>query len=609
MRVKTTQSLAFRVIMLLSVALLPVGLIAFFQTQNVARQAEELSRSAVLGRTLIAVEPQRALLYRGFAASRVLGEAIKPVMEDRAACSRVATQFLQSHPEFILALFVPVNGISTCNSNALPADLRRSEVTRRMMADPRPRVMSIDRGRVSDRPVIVVVRPVVINDRYAGFVSLSLPPENIPHDLPGLRGGAEGANTEGANTAGGPAPRGAGPVQLISFNQDGELLLTLSNREAARNEMPQGIALSSIAMQGAKTFAALNQDGSERLYSTVAVIPGVSYSFSVWKPEDLLGEGNLIDRAAFMFPLIMWLLSLLVAYIAVHRLVIRHVHALRLKMRRFAAGSRNFSPDDVRPAPAELRQMEVTFNQMAHTIALDEAELENGIREKNVLLKEVHHRVKNNLQLIASIVSMEARKAAHEDTRAALRRVQDRVLGLATVHGNLYRTSRLASVHAGTLLNEVINQTLKSSLPPSGVTVEIDIDDFALLPDQAVPLSLLVTEALTNAVKYLGKPPDGSAPMIAVRFKRTGERQVDVSIINSIGTPLAEMPHIATSTGLGRQLINAFALQIGAQITVEQTAAQYRLLLALTLADETPQTEEDVQDGFATQPPRAKADG
>lgn len=604
MRVKTTQSLAFRVIMLLSVALLPVGLIAFFQTQNVARQAEELSRSAVLGRTLIAVEPQRALLYRGFAASRVLGEAIKPVMEDRAACSNVATQFLQSHPEFILALFVPVSGISTCNSNALPADLRRSEVTRRMKADPRPRVMSIDRGRVSDRPVIVVVRPVLINDRYAGFVSLSLPPEIIPHGLPELHGGADGANT-----AGGPAPRGAGPVQLISFNQDGELLLTLSNREAARNEMPQGIALSTIAMQGAKTFSALNQDGSERLYSTVAVIPGVSYSFSVWKPEDLLGEGNLIDRAAFMFPLIMWLLSLLVAYIAVHRLVIRHVHALRLKMRRFAAGSRNFSPDDVRPAPAELRQMEVTFNQMAHTIALDEAELENGIREKNVLLKEVHHRVKNNLQLIASIVSMEARKTPNEDTRAALRRVQDRVLGLATVHGNLYRTSRLASVHAGTLLNEVINQTLKSSLPPSGVTVEIEIDDFALLPDQAVPLSLLVTEALTNAVKYLGKPPDGSAPMIAVRFKRRGERQVDVSIINSIGTPLAEMPHIATSTGLGGQLIKAFALQIGAQITTEQTAAQYRLLLALTLADETPQAEEDVQDGFATQPPRVKADG
>ncbi|GAA6188293.1 sensor histidine kinase [Litorivita sp. NS0012-18] len=604
MRVKTTQSLAFRVIMLLSVALLPVGLIAFFQTQNVARQAEELSRSAVLGRTLIAVEPQRALLYRGFAASRVLGEAIKPVMGDRAACSNVATQFLQSHPEFILALFVPVSGISTCNSNALPADLRRSEVTRRMMADPRPRVMSIDRGRVSDRPVIVVVRPVVIDDRYAGFVSLSLPPENIPHHLPGPHSGAQGADT-----AGGPAPHGAGPVQLISFNQDGELLLTLSNREAARNEMPQGIALSTIAMQGAKTFSALNQDGSERLYSSVAVIPGVSYSFSVWKPEDLLGEGNLIDRAALMFPLIMWLISLLVAYIAVHRLVIRHVHALRLKMRRFAAGSRNFSPDDVRPAPAELLQMEETFNQMAHTIALDEAELENGIREKNVLLKEVHHRVKNNLQLIASIVSMEARKAAHEDTRAALRRVQDRVLGLATVHGNLYRTSRLASVHARTLLNEVINQTLKSALPPSGVSVEIEIDDFALLPDQAVPLSLLVTEALTNAVKYLGKPPDGSAPMIAVRFKRTGERKVDVSIVNSIGTHLAEMPHVATSTGLGGQLIKAFAVQIGAQITTEQTDAQYRLLLALTLADETPQAEEDVQDGFATQPPRAKADG
>lgn len=583
--------------MMLSVALLPVGLIAFFQTQNVARQAEELSRAAVLGRTLIAVEPQRTLLYRGFAAARVLGEEIKETLDDRETCTRTTQNFLRSHPEYVLAMFVPLDGVSTCNSNARPADVRQSEVTRRMIQNPRPRVMNLQMGRVSQRPVIVIVQPITVEGAYIGFLSLSLPYEDVPHDVPGQNALRHDDHRSGLQDL----PTGSKPVQLISFNQDGDLLLTLSDREAADTELPKGYALTSIALQRAQTFSAFNQEGAARIYSVVPVIPGVAYSFSVWKTADFLGDRNLIDRAAFLFPLIMWLLSLLVAYVAVHRLVIRHVRALRFKMRRFAAGSRSFSPDDVRPAPTELRQMEETFNQMAHTISLDEAELEDGLREKNVLLKEVHHRVKNNLQLIASIISMETRKTQSDETRAALRRVQDRVLGLATVHGNLYKTSRLASVHARTLLTEVINQTLKSSLPPSGVSVDVDIDDFSLLPDQAVPLSLLTTEALTNAVKYLGRPSKDRPPAISVQFKQLPDGQIDVVISNTTGAHVDEMPHIGTSTGLGGQLIKAFAMQIGATLDISDTAGVYRLHLLLTLAEDTPE-EDDTKDGFSTQP-------
>ena len=85
------------------------------------------------------------------------------------------------------------------------------------------------------------------------------------------------------------------------------------------------------------------------------------------------------------------------------------------------------------------------FLSMAEGILQDEAELEDALREKSLLIREVHHRVKNNLQLIASIMNMQIRRSRNSETTSVVRRLQDRVLGLARVHRQMYEAQTLAA--------------------------------------------------------------------------------------------------------------------------------------------------------------------
>ena len=555
------ESLGIRVVAMLSVALLPVGLIALYQTNHVVEQAEELARGALLGATLSAVESESDLIHEGFAAARVLGGALRPIRTDTEACSDLMRGFIRAHPAYSLATYVNADGISTCNSRGAVADLRRSDTYRQMLDQPRPRMSAVEKGRISETSVILISQPVFDEADYIGHVSLSLSRDNI--------------------TALPVSEAERRPLNVINLNDEGQIMWATSDIEEAQQQLPAYRDLSSFLYRRATTFSATDRAGASRIYTLVPIVPGVAFTIAVWSPEAGSADPGFISRAALAFPVLMWLVSLIVAYIAVHRLVIRHVRTLRTKMRHFGSGSSAFASyalSDSTHAPAELKQMEETFDSMVERITRDTAELENGLHEKNVLLKEVHHRVKNNLQLIASIMNMEIRKARSPETRSTLRRVQDRVMGLATVHSNLYHTSRLASLRADSLLDDILHQTLKSALPSdNSVDVEIRSEEVILYPDQAVPLSLLATEAATNAIKYLGRPASGAKPWIRISLLRTSEESFRFCMENSRGAPLDLREEAPEGTGLGNQLISAFAMQLGAKAEVEQTEDAYSL--------------------------------
>ncbi|MHC9234820.1 sensor histidine kinase [Pseudooceanicola sp. 502str34] len=576
MKFRLTERLGVRVVAMLSVALLPLGLIALYQTRNVVSQADELARSALLGATLAAVEGQSDVIYEGFAAARVLGGAVVPQRDDGAACSDLMQGFTRAHPFYSYAAFIPVEGISTCNSRNQPADFRTSETALTMADSPRPRIEALQRGRVTGDAVLIIAQPVYEGNTYIGFVSLSMLHENLRLD----------ANFEGVQH----------PIDVITLNQEGQVVLSSLPEAEAAKLLPTQRDPSSFLYRRATAFTAQDGDDQRRSYSLMPIVPGVVVVIAVWDPVRSENSWAFASRATLAFPVLMWLVSLVVAYVAVHRLVIRHIRKLRSKMRRFGngePGSAVFEEVESIRAPAELRQMEETFDRMAERITRDTAELENGLHEKNVLLKEVHHRVKNNLQLIASIMNMEIRKARSPETRRTLRRVQDRVLGLATVHSNLYHTSRLASLRADSLLDDVLKQTLRSALPNSEpIDVKLDFEPMILYPDQAVPLSLLATEAATNAVKYLGRPLDGSKPWIWVSLKEVSDGLFLFEIENSRGERLDPEDEVTDSTGLGNQLIQAFSMQLGSRPETEATDTSYRLSLEIALRGFT-ETEEE----------------
>lgn len=213
---------------------------------------------------------------------------------------------------------------------------------------------------------------------------------------------------------------------------------------------------------------------------------------------------------------------------------------------------------------------------MAIIIAESEARQDKDLKDKEVLLKEVHHRVKNNLQMIASIMNMQLRSAKTPEAKFMLASLQRRVNGLAMLHRTLYTTPDLLTIEANELLEAVVTD-ISTMMTVPGVVIERDLDALPLYPDQAVPLSMLLAEALTNALKYVGAKED-ETPSVRVTLKEQSGGQYQLSVTNSKGpVMLRPLPEVETISGLGTKLMQAFVSQLEGEQKVTEDEYHYGL--------------------------------
>jgi two-component sensor histidine kinase len=223
--------------------------------------------------------------------------------------------------------------------------------------------------------------------------------------------------------------------------------------------------------------------------------------------------------------------------------------------------------------------MAEAYEQMTDTILHDEAHLEDMVHQKEVLLREVHHRVKNNLQLIASIMNMQMRRTSSEEARAIMRGLQDRVMSLATIHRELYQTAGLSDIHADELLSTIVGQIVKlSDRPDRRISVHADFDQIRMVPDQAVPLALLLSEAVTNALKYAVDSEHRVADLWVSLKAKDGSRAL-LTIRNTTRQPRPVTVATNEPAGLGTQLIAAFAMQIGGTVERRESDGTYELAI------------------------------
>jgi two-component sensor histidine kinase len=205
--------------------------------------------------------------------------------------------------------------------------------------------------------------------------------------------------------------------------------------------------------------------------------------------------------------------------------------------------------------------------------------MQRNMREKELLLREIHHRVKNNLQLIASILNMQIRTVNDPEARRILTRVQERVMSLSAIHKALYSGERVDSIRADLLLAELIDGVLNVALPRRvGAEVTVDLEPVRLDPDRLVPLSLLVTEAVTNAARHLGTT-DGRPLSVAVSLAQEGEDGTIVFTTENSRGPDRVFADASDGSALGTRLIEAFAGQLAGNVSIEEDATRHRLEL------------------------------
>ena len=547
-----TQRLGTRLALAFAISLLPLGVISGLQSRFLIDEARARSTAALLGETLLAAGPEARLIRGARVAAESLAITIPGLSMHPASCSTALQRLLdQSEGRYSFVVYVPLSGLATCTSTGVPLDLSQGDRLRQMIANPEPDTVVIRNAVASGQSVLAFGHPVLDEaGRLQGYVSISMPhkvlsePDNRQTDL---------------------RPRNLlEPITLITFDAEGDVLTSTSGLDDAATRLPNDRPLTDLASNVARTFTAMSNDGHERIFAVLPLVENKVFAIGSWP---IVVAGDMFSRwvSPYLMPALMWLASLLVAMLASERLVTRHIRTLRRSITSFADGDHRMEGLEMPDAPIELRDVAEAYQKMTYTILHDEAELENMVHQREVLLREVHHRVKNNLQLISSIINMQMRQSHSRDARILMKGLQDRVMSLATIHRGLYQTSGLADVRADELLSDIVRQILKMSTGPGRVfDVTTDFDDLRLTPDQAVPLSLLLTEALTNAIKYAGTDGLG-LPQIAISVLRDGKAGVELVVSNSVKTgPAATTATADPGTGLGTQLLSAFGQQLGA---------------------------------------------
>jgi len=559
------RRLSVQLVALLTIALLPLGLISLYQTQRVAVEADRTAATSLLGLTERAARTEQLLIERAVGAARLFGTIAPDLLETPDTCAPNLSRFVDANPAYSFIGVLPLSGVVTCSSVQQTLDFSDAPDFDEAMAAERATIILNEAGPASDQAVFVVSEPFTQNGDFAGFVSVSIPHNNLP-------------NISDQMDA-------LGLVELITFNENGRILTSRSALEVAALEIPRDTPLIDLSTSEPQTFRAMNKRGIERRYSIVTIDGSPAAVMAVWEPRKDTGATNAWLAAAF--PTLMWFASMGVAMLAMNTLVIRHLTRLRRKMDAFAddrGAHQPYEPNSL--LPIEIEKLEENFAQMSEEVMRDEAAMEDAVREKGVLVKEIHHRVKNNLQLISSIMNMQIRNAKAHETKAVLRGVQDRVLSLATIHRDLYQSQDGGRVNVGSLVTEIVEKSVELVIAEGRkLDLEMQIDPIMLYPDQAVPLSLIVSEAATNAMKYIGDQPD-KADTFDVRLKQDGTACLLV-MTNSVG-PRQDQE----STGLGGKLMNAFAVQLGGKIDVEQSQDLYSLTLQFNAAEFQPEARD-----------------
>jgi two-component sensor histidine kinase len=200
--------------------------------------------------------------------------------------------------------------------------------------------------------------------------------------------------------------------------------------------------------------------------------------------------------------------------------------------------------------------------------------------EREVLLRKVNHRVGNSLQIIASLLHLQASSAAEDDVKAALTNAMGRVAAVAQVHRRLYTSHDLKSVMLNQYLDALLEDLRRSAEGNRMSRLTLNADPVEIDPDRAVAIGIIVNELVMNAVKYAY--PDGAGP-IHVVLDAQGDDLVLSIADDGVGLNAKTDPR---STGMGQRIVSAMASKLEASVERDRAHVGTRIVLRFRRADQ-----------------------
>ena len=208
----------------------------------------------------------------------------------------------------------------------------------------------------------------------------------------------------------------------------------------------------------------------------------------------------------------------------------------------------------------ELREANESLQEEVRERTQMGEQLRTSLQEKEVLIQEVHHRVKNNMQIISSMIRLQFRHIENETLEQLIRDLQQRVHTMSLVHEKLYKSRSLSRIDLADFIRELAQELLHSySRPSESVKLNLALEPVKLSVDYTIPCGLIINELLTNTLKYAF--PAGQQGTIYIRLKTLQGRQVLLSVCDD-GPGYPELSDWSKSTTTGLRLIHLLSAQL-----------------------------------------------
>ncbi|MEL6766723.1 MAG: histidine kinase dimerization/phosphoacceptor domain -containing protein [Pseudomonadota bacterium] len=558
---------------IIAAALLPAGVVAVLQALANADQQLDQQRALLVSEAQLEASEERDLLVEAREAIRTAARNVALEWRRDRACSNAFQALETAHTWSRRAVLLNEEGEVTCGSWPAPSVAGLSEWSNEFRPLPRftigPARLGLRREGASEELTtdrfMVAYQPVPGGETQAFAIGVAIDitalsrlserPDDAVADRPFALVGNEG-------------------VLLVNGGTDDTWLPT---------EMQPFLSFRMLEedMEGL--------DGVVRHYLAHPIIPGQVWAIT---GEQTLGFWDVAlgqPGIAIVTPILLWIIAISVAYVAIDRLVTRHVARLHRVTNRIGRGELDFEIAVPDSAPLEIERLYDAIRRMAASLAERDARLHELLSAQKSLLLEVHHRVKNNLQMVSSLMNIQIRRLPNRDAKDALQLVQDRIHGLALVHQNLYSAERLDHVALDQLARDVALYLGQSfNAPASELDFEFQLEEVTVDAATATPAALFLTEAVSNVFKH-AVTPHGRVKVVIRLTRHDGEFALSVcNPVPRAADRAARLGVVAPDepSGLGTRLMTSFAQQLSGSFERRQEGDVFVVTLRAPLGEE-----------------------
>ena len=520
-----------RMALLLGLAMLPAGAIAMQVGLNAVAARESAYEETLSRRALQSVVVTRGTIDEVREILRVL--AASPSMQEiqRGDCHAWLGGVIQRYTYLSSLAVIDNSGRVLCSMPAAPMNFRAPISTPRQRAIVRDGFAMgfVAHGSLSHQPVLAATEPIhnAAGDRI-GFIGAAIPVPALVRLLDRTRA-LYGARSALVDSSG---------LIFAQSTSDSEVRPDLPSAAQIRNHFGPDPSFVPVRSGG-------------------AVIAPVSapdlYAVMSWPSDQPAWRRALALGISLTAPLLIWLLAMAAGWFAIEIFVTRPLSDLERAARAYARGEDVTEGEALANAPEEIRSLRRTTAAMAKTLRGREGRLVEALSEERALLREVHHRVKNNLQMVASLLSIQARGAKDESESWGLARAHDRVQLLALVHQHIYASRELRAVRLDVLIAEIARQLVQArGSQCKELRLVLHLGSAQSDTDHAMSFAFLVGEAISNALDSAT-----GAQELALWLEQDEEGEIRFAI---------DFDSDATISEPGARLVDAFARQLGANV-------------------------------------------